>query len=354
MKVRVVNWRCIEEVELELSRLNVFVGRNSTGKSSLAYAIYFASKSSEQRPTTPDVILTQLYGYGFDMLARRADDKPCFPISIRLREWELLVRPKEGEQGFEVIRPKRSPWSDEFLLPSRRIDYIHILMFLPKVIRTMASGPARSRASASSLSGLIAMLSGLFEVFKEVPIIPPFDSFASDLARALGVPIEPLSREVPGVGSFVVSISFVARLIDITFKDPFTELRLPLELSPDGIVDFALFDAMTARVPEGSLIVMEEPEIHKNSVMVMEFAERMAKRALEGDLTLVMTTHSDLVPSALARLVGYGLLKPDDLRIYYLSRTAEKPWTEVARLEVYADGTYEGFPDAEEVVSRLF
>ena len=355
MEVQVVNWRCIKDVELELSRLNVFMGRNSTGKSSLAYAIYFASKSSEQRPLTPDDLLMQLYGYGFDMLARIADDEPQFPISIKIGDQELVVRPKQGEAGkLEVIRPRESPWVDEYLLPSRRIDYLHLLMFMSKLARAATGERARTRPLTGALAGIISMLGGFLEIFKELPIIPPFGRFAMDLTRALGVPIEPISGEIHDVGIYIVSVPYVLQLVDFTFKDPFTKLMLPLELSPDGIVDLSLFDIMTARVPEGSLIVIEEPEIHKNPVMVMDFAEQMARRALERDLTIVMTTHSDLIPSALAGLVGHDFLKPDDLKVYYLSRTAEKPWTEVTELEIYEDGTFEGFPDAEEVVSRLF
>jgi len=65
IKVRVANWRCIEDVELELTKLNIFIGRNSTGKSSLAYAIYFASKSDRYNPKD---LIVQLYGYGFNKL----------------------------------------------------------------------------------------------------------------------------------------------------------------------------------------------------------------------------------------------------------------------------------------------
>ena len=358
MRVRVTNWRCIKDVELELSKLNVFVGRNSTGKSSLAYAIYFASKSSEQRPLTPGSLLMHLYGYGFNYVARIVDGKPQFPISIRIGDYELMVRPRESKQAehaeFEIIRPPRSPWADEYLLPSRRIDYIHILMFLPKITRTIAKGTAGPRALTGSLGGLVSMLSGLFEVFKELPVIPPFGTFAMDLTRALGVPIEPISREVYDVGSFTVSIPYVVQLIDVTFKDPFTKLMLPLELSPDGIVDLSVFAIMTERIPNRSLVVIEEPEIHKNPVMIMDFTKQIARRALDKDFTVIMTTHSDIIPLTLAKLVGDGVLRIEDLKIYYLRRSAEDPWTNLSDIKVYEDGTVEGFPDAEEVVSHLF
>jgi len=355
MEVRVVNWRCIEDLEIETSRLNVFVGKNSTGKSSLAYALYFTSKTSEGKPMAPEWVLAQLYGYGFDKVARIVNGKPQFPVSIKAGEHELIVRPVPGEGRFEVIRPKTSPWTDEFLLPSRRIDFMHILMFLPKLVRASVRGTAASLRELTGPSvAAVSMFTWLFELVKELPILPPFGHFATDLTRALGVPIEPLSREIPELGSYTVVIPYLIRLMDIRIRDPFTKLELPLELSPDGVVDFAIFDAMTERAPEGSLIVIEEPEIHKNPLMILDFIKQVAERALDRDLTVVMTTHSDLVPSALAKLVGDGLLEVDDLRIYYFRRSKKRPWTQVSEIPIFEDGTTGGFPDAEEVISRLF
>jgi predicted ATP-dependent endonuclease of OLD family len=91
IKLKVTNWRCIENLELELSRINVFIGPNSTGKSSLAYAIYFASKS---RNYDPHYLAIQLYGHGFDKIARLVENRPQFPISININGSEFSVTEK--------------------------------------------------------------------------------------------------------------------------------------------------------------------------------------------------------------------------------------------------------------------
>jgi len=43
VRLYVENWRCVEEAEVSLEPVTAFVGRNSTGKSSLAYAPYSIS-----------------------------------------------------------------------------------------------------------------------------------------------------------------------------------------------------------------------------------------------------------------------------------------------------------------------
>ena len=44
MHIKIKNWRCIKEIEFDLSKINIFLGQNATGKLSLAYALYFLSK----------------------------------------------------------------------------------------------------------------------------------------------------------------------------------------------------------------------------------------------------------------------------------------------------------------------
>ncbi|MFQ6072158.1 MAG: AAA family ATPase [Methanosarcinales archaeon] len=49
MKLILSNWRCIDNLEIDLSKINVFLGKNSTGKSSIGYAMYLASKVSSSK-----------------------------------------------------------------------------------------------------------------------------------------------------------------------------------------------------------------------------------------------------------------------------------------------------------------
>jgi len=361
VNLKVVNWRCIEDLELELSRINTFVGPNSTGKSSLAYSIYFASKS---RAIDPQYLLTQLYGHNFDKIARLVENKPQFPISIRIEGSEFSVKPteliklpkkpgkteeqktneKERVEGFEITRLSSSPWVDEFLLPSRRVNYIQIMMLLPKII-----GELRAKPEAAFIGSFIG---GLFELFKTLPLFPPFGTFASDYTRALtGLQLESARGGLSDIGSYIVNIHPLFSLIEFTIQDPYIKLQLPAELAPDGLLDFSIFDSVAQKIPENSLVVIEEPEIHKNPLMAMEFTERMIKRALDRKLTLIMTTHSDIPPTTMGKLVTKKVLKSEDIKIYYFKRD---PWTKLSEIKLYEDGTLEGLPDTEELITRLF
>jgi hypothetical protein len=343
-----VNWRCIEDLELKLARINIFIGPNSTGKSSLAYAIYFASKS---RDYDPQYLLTQLYGHNFDKIVRLMENKPQFPISITIdgsefsvKLRELIKRPKEQINEFEITRLSNSPWTDEFLLPSRRVNYIQIMMLLPKIIDEL-----RAKPEAAFIGGFIG---GLFETFKTLPLFPPFGAFALDYTRALtGLQLESVKGELRDAGTYMVDIHPLFSLMKLTIQDPYIKVQFPAELAPDGLLDFSIFDSITQRVPENSLVVIEEPEIHKNPLMVMEFTERMVKRVLDKKLTLIMTTHSDIPLITIGKLVAKKVLNSEDIKIYYLKR---EPWTKLSEIKIYEDGTLEGLPDTEELITRLF
>lgn len=366
VKLHIVNWRCIEDLSIELSRINVFVGPNSTGKSSLAYAVYFASKVARY---DPHFIIMQLYGYDFRQIARIVEGKPLFPVSISLDGFEFSVSPKpqwsgkplakasaekrevEFEELFETIKPKGSPWADEYLLSARRLDYLHISLFAPKLIRAMVGRP-EAEALVRMFGG---WLGSFFELLKAVPLLPPLGLFLSDYVRGLtGIRVDLATGGFKEAGYYVASISNYITLVDVSFEDPFTKLRLPADLGPDGMADFYIFDIMSRMMPENSLVVIEEPEICKNPRMILDFAEHMVKKAVNKQLTLLMTTHSDLPLLTMAKLVQNGELKSEDVRIYYLKRDERKPWTQASEIRVYDDGTLEHLPDMEEVISRLF
>jgi hypothetical protein len=346
VKVRVRNWRCIEDLELELAKVNVIVGPNSTGKSSFVYAIYFASKS---RNRDPQSLLLQLYGYGPDKVARLVDGKPQFPISIKIDNSELLIELIEGKPSVTKI-PQASPWAGEFLFPSRRISYFQVARLLPRITSEMLKGVERAGLRGFTFIG------ELFESLKDLPLLPPFSLFVEDQLSALtGIKPQSIAGEMKNVGSYTITAHILLPLIGITFKDPYTELQLPPELAPDGSLDFMISDPIMKMVPEGSLIVIEEPEIHKNPKMVKDFAELVVRHVLERELTLIGTTHSDIFLLTLGKLVEKGILKPRDVKVYYFTREKDRsPWTKASEIKVYENGTIEGWPDIDEVVVHLF
>ena len=83
----------------------------------------------------------------------------------------------------------------------------------------------------------------------------------------------------------------------------------------------------------------------------MKFTELMVKKALDKKLTLIMTTHTDIIPITIGKLVIKRVLNPEDVKIYYFKRD---PWTKLSEIKLYEDGTLESLPDTETLLTHLF
>jgi len=173
--------------------------------------------------------------------------------------------------------------------------------------------------------------------------------FLLDLDRVVGKSLQ-LDH-----GDYIISITPQMAYLTLKIVDPYnTSLILPPEEAPDGKTDYMLIKFVLNNALKNSLIVIEEPEIYKNPLFQFEMMDEISKLALDKNLTVVMTTHSEIIPLSIAKLVEVGKLKPDDVRIYYLTRSKEEPWTKIRKIDVYEDGTLEELPDSEKITAQLF
>ncbi len=192
-------------------------------------------------------------------------------------------------------------------------------------------------------------------IIEELPLFPPAQVFFSDLNRALtGYRIEPIKRSLKSLGNYVVEITPLMSLFAFTVQDPFTEHKISAEIAPDGQIDQMLIDIILERSLDYGLIVIEEPEIYKNPVFQFEMMEKISEIAIRKNLTIVMTTHSEIIPLSIAKLVEVGKVTPSDVKIYHLMRSREEPWTKIKKIDVYEDGTLEELPDSEKITALLF
>jgi len=343
VELYVRNWRCIEEARLDLRPITIFIGKNASGKSSLAYAAYFLAKISEWRDVNK--VARRLYGAPFKELVRQVSGEKFYPVEIVVGE-SRFVATVDG-----VKMPQRSPWSRAYLLPSQRIALIKSLYFLTKIVSRRVLTAHRVGSASRQIMALI-----LLENYRDLLAgIPPTYFFIEDFFSLYGVGTSPhhydLGREA-GVLTENISLLFPL-LADLKYRDPFVEHRLPIERAPDGAVDLSLVKMYIEKARKDSLLVIEEPEAHKNPLLLIEMVKDLEK-AVEKRITLVITTHSDVILNAIAKEVETGRLSTGDVALYYLERSQEAPWTRVKKIEVYEDGTFEELPGALEVVSQIF
>ncbi len=331
VKLYVKNWRCIEEVEITLAPITVFLGKNSSGKSSLAYAAYFLTKVIEQG--NPKEILMRLYGVSLNKVVRRQGGKKFYPLIVKMEEDIYL---EADGTHISLYKHRPGPLSTGYLLPSQRVYFFRMLQFLFKRLRRRA-------------------IERIFKTKQLYMIVPPMHLFLEDFMK-LYIGRKFLEQhELGGLGTVVEKITPLLALIIYEYTDPFIEnLKLPLDLASDGLIDSAIIRIFVDKAQENSLLVIEEPENHKNPVQLIELTKYIAEEVIKRKLTVIITTHNDIIVRTLAKAVEERKIRPSDVAVYYFERGPENPWTRVRKLEIYEDGSIEELPDAEKIITALF
>lgn len=90
----------------------------------------------------------------------------------------------------------------------------------------------------------------------------------------------------------------------------------------------------------GSLVAIEEPEIHLHPKAIAEFCDILVMATKEKDIQFLLTTHDEHLIFSLLLAVAESELTPDDLRIYYLEEKAGQVITK--QLEVDEKGSVAG------------
>ncbi|WP_148682289.1 AAA family ATPase [Pyrobaculum neutrophilum] len=146
VELYVKNWRCIEEARVSLRPVTVFIGGNSTGKSSLAYAAYFLAKVSEPEWRGVNKVLAQLYGVSLDGVVRSDGARRFYPVEAGGARFE-------AQSPDNAAAPNAKPWRDHYLLPSQRLSFSRMSQLIPKIREAVSKHPvgrfSRSRQASS-------------------------------------------------------------------------------------------------------------------------------------------------------------------------------------------------------------
>jgi predicted ATPase len=89
-----------------------------------------------------------------------------------------------------------------------------------------------------------------------------------------------------------------------------------------------------------STILIEEPEVHMHPTVIRNFAKALCSCIKEERKQVICTTHSEQFLVALLAAVADGILKPDDIQCYLV--TKDRKSTDFKKQEVNKGGQIEG------------
>lgn len=316
LRLRLKNWRSIEDAEVVLRPFTVLVGRNSTGKSNLVQALQFLHEASRDAATA----VARLGG--ISSIRRWSKSKP-FQIRLEVTaassleeidtdsvRHELVLKSelagawKFAREDIEVLRKGRSS------LRLRRENEEVEIMEGPKHFSKPLAVPgttsamflARQLFLPSSVIKSVRSIKPVPEQIRE-PQIPTDTPRLADNARNIASAIKAMSpqqireivramgRVVPGLED--IRVQPVGRYLTLVFVQEHSKDQRP-EFAATEMSDGALraLGVITAAVQmdRGEVLIIEEPEVnlHPGAAHVLfEVLHRAAERGL-----VLVTTHS--------------------------------------------------------------
>lgn len=378
-EVHIENFKALKNIDLKLSKFNIITGLNSAGKTSVSQAIVLLKQSILRREIIYNDYLLRLGDYRemVHLHDTRLPIRICLNFKVDGNDvtYDTRIMDKRIQEDFLVGKEKAWSWDSGapgavepyhrvFIsqagsgygggqykstdaayfkrivgLQGKVVDWFNNALYL-SVVRgftkysypLLAGPPSIEEVSkrAGDLSLLEEWLSNLIlykiNEAKRYPAQREALKKMSERLATLGIDVSPYVLGGPSV------------VIDLIEKDMWVS-AVNSGYGVNQSVPSVVLGTLSA---PGTLVMIEEPEIHLHPVMQRKMTRILAEVANE-DKQILMTSHSDHIVLALKKLVNEGLLKPDDVRIYHYERPERE--SQISEVKI---------TDSEEAIKKLF
>lgn len=294
--IKILNFKRIEEIEIPLSDLNILVGSNGSGKSSILQALHLAScllrQADRIRPeSTVMVRVADLDYLPSDEYWRLGHDA----------DWGNKSTSPSSKVFFEFADPENEAVKSvvECQMRAARNAGISVQGELPDRVRS------QFRGAEAFFSGFIPGISGIpnIEQKNSRRVVLKACSFGDSnvyLRNALDL----LTREQldqietwlePLLGTIKISVDFEeSKDLEIHANAEIGGRSVPLELLGTGYLQLIqVFCYIILFNPK--ILLIDEPDIHLHPTVQESLTKILVRIAQERSLKIVMTTHSPFI-----------------------------------------------------------
>ena len=362
-KIVINNFKSIEDVKIDLAPVaTIFIGPNSSGKSSILQAIALM-KNSLIQPTTAN--LTNL---GFLQMGEIRELIHCHDLKRKIvisahvilddvrGSYEVTLSPNSANCNLKLEEPKLSL---SFVKTSHaRSPAIASVTIESKIVRVTWDGSWSLTTSpphplADRLQDILKFLSTIFFV----PIhrgfgVPQYTRASIDPRKVIALPAHYIAIAMETNADVEETVSYTLETAvgtPVRAKSLASAVRVISRhrwIGTDVVNEgFGLNQATymmgtISSVPPKSTILIEEPEIHLHPRAQYVLMQELLEYAKEHIKQLVVTTHSEHILTGTLRTIGKKLT-PEDIKIYYLERTKDLK-TQASLMRIHEDGSVEG------------
>jgi len=343
-KLHIWNYKSIEECELDFSKINVLIGPNGSGKTSILECFQYlkvapANITKASIGPTPSSIslegITRI-SIPFKHFVFQRDVERNIKIKFTFTDSPLIEAELTFNRNGGTIRlTGKDVTGDELILIPR--ETIFILRTDRKIKRALIGVLSEIQEIETHNAHQIFYYACYRSEFKEnIKIIKDFYS-RYGLHDIRWVPLSNNTYEI---------IATTGKGIDVNLAD-----------AGSGFI--ALFPIIVplAFYPENSIVFIEHPEMHLHPKLQYEIANFLLDVSIKKKYQLFLETHSEHILFGLLNAIAKGVIKPSDLTIYSVKKV--EGISSFEKLKVYEDGSVEGGlqdflePDVDEFLDWL-
>jgi predicted ATPase len=349
--ISIENFKCIDQLELKLSGITMLAGLNGMGKSTCIQSLLLLHQSALEQASPMDQLVRNgrwvELGTPKDLLWEAAEDERIsFAIGFDNEQisWDFTLDEGLGE-FVGVIEPNRA-LPQHLGLFSDRLQYLRADRMGPRAFFPVSNSEVRvhhqlgrdGEFSAHFLSEF-----GELSVRNERLIHP--EARSPQLRHQLEAWLGDIS---PGTRLYTEahhSLDVVS--IEYAFRTGRGETNRYRATNVGFGISYILPILLAALAsPEGTLLLVENPEAHIHPRGQQQMGRLLALASL-GGIQVIVETHSDHLLNGLRLAVHDGLLEPRQVAMHFFERetSADAIRSKVTSPMMDADGRIDQWPD---------
>lgn len=329
-------FKCHLDTHLELNNMTLLTGANASGKSSIIQALLLMREACEQKQKDRKTALLELNLKHFSLELGSIEDiinKNANIITFALGKYTIIASLKQNKKnGYLQVSfsntHKNNPLPNHFLyLCAERQGprYLHKVSSLPTINVCDCHG-----------SNVATIINN-----NELSKISPEKFFVEGNVSNFGIQLDAwLDYIFPGVKiqlKYLSDDTYQIKLLDSHHSSVAPNTGFGISYILPILVDGLL-------APEGSMLVIENPEAHLHAKSQSNIGFFLGKMASAG-VRIVLETHSEHVVNGIRRAVVTPQihLGPDDVNIYYFKSNDDKSINH-QKITIDSEGNLSDFP----------
>jgi len=345
-ELQLSNFKSWRELDIKLGRVTGLFGTNSSGKSSILQFLLMLKQTKESAATDKDLVLdlggqNQLINLGsFKDIIHYHREELVLKWHISWKNWEENVEIVYENKQMRKKKNKR-PRINFFAEFRGKTEFDNMYYLAP--LREYPkreyqwSGASPSHVGYRGENTINAILAATIR--NETRIIPesneekPFQEVIAYWLKKLGLIHEFKLKEIAeGTGLFHALVkkepeSTEAFLTDVGF----------------GVSQVLPALVLLYYVPEGSIILMEQPEIHLHPSVQSRLADVILQVSKQRNIQVIVESHSEHLLQRFQLRVAEESYPVDDLKLYFCD--SQQGESKLVDLEMDEFGDIKNYPD---------